>query len=242
MLTSVFHLVQLCIIELIKQEKTDERLHEHPLNAYREFPDEQVCKDFIVQERWNGNPICPSDCGHDKVYEIRDGMGYKCAECKERFSVRTGSLLENSRLPLQTWLLAIYIMTTGRKGISSVQFAKELGITQKTGWYLANRIREACADGKAPLIGEIEMDATYIGGKEGNKHASKRMQAGRGTVGKTPVMGMKERGGRVKAEVVEAENQYAILNAIKPTVEDLVHNLHRRSQSVPHHQTGPLQP
>ena len=68
---------------------------------YREFPDEQVCKDFIVQERWNGNPICPH-CGHDKVYEIRDGMGYKCAECKERFSVRTGSLLENSRLPLQT--------------------------------------------------------------------------------------------------------------------------------------------
>lgn len=170
---------------------------------YREFPDEETCKDFIVQERWNGNPVCPH-CGHDKVYEIAGGMSYKCANCKERFSVRTGSIMESSRLPLQTWLLAIYIMTTGRKGISSVQFAKELGVTQKTGWYLANRIREACADGKDPLTGEIEMDATYIGGKEGNKHASKRMHAGRGTTGKQPVIGMMERGGKVMAEVVEA--------------------------------------
>ena len=102
-------------------------------------------------------------------------------------------------------------MTTGCKGLSSVQFAKELGVTQKTGWYLANCIREAFADGKDPHIGEVEMDSTYIGGKESNKHVSKRMHAGRGTVGKTPVMGMKERGGSVKAGVVEGEDSQSVV-------------------------------
>lgn len=185
---------------------------------YREFPDEETCKDFIVQERWNGNPVCPH-CGHDKVYEISGGMSYKCANCKERFSVRTGSIMESSRLPLQTWLLAIYIMTTGRKGISSVQFAKELGVTQKTGWYLANRIREACTDGVNPLTGEIEVDETFIGGKEGNKHASKRMSAGRGTVGKQPVLGFLQRGGRVRAFPIRRTDKVTLHGAIHRNVE-----------------------
>ena len=177
---------------------------------YQRFPTEESCKDFITQERWPDGVIC-QHCGHDKVYEIKGGMGYKCAECKERFSVRTGMIMEHSRLPLQKWLLAINLMTTARKGISSVQFAKNLGVTQKTAWYLEGRIREACKEGICPLTGEVEMDATYIGGKEGNKHASKRMQAGRGTVGKTPVMGMKERGGRVKAGVVGGEDSRSIV-------------------------------
>ena len=114
--------------------------------------------------------------------------------------------MESSRLPLQTWLLAIYMMTTARKGISSVQFAKELGVTQKTAWFLSNRIREACTDGHVPLIGEVEIDETYIGGKEKNKHASKK-HPGRGPAGKQPVMGMLERGGQVKARPIPSAHK-----------------------------------
>ena len=164
---------------------------------YKRFPDENTCREFIVQERWDGHPVCPH-CGHEKVYEISGGMSYKCSNCKERFSVRTGTIMESSRLPLQTWLLAIYMITTARKGISSVQFAKELGVTQKTAWFLANRIREACTSTKAPLLGHVEVDETYIGGKEKNKHVSKK-HPGRGPVGKQPVLGMRERGGLVRA-------------------------------------------
>lgn len=117
---------------------------------YKRFPTEGVCAEFIEQERWNGEPIC-THCGHKKAYRITGTMGYKCAGCRKRFSVRHGTIMEGSKLPLQTWLLAIYVMTTARQGISSVQFAKELGVTQKTAWFLANRIREACRE-LPPLV------------------------------------------------------------------------------------------
>ena len=93
---------------------------------YKRFPNESVCKDFIIQERWDGKPICPH-CNHAKVYEIKGGMSFKCGGCKERFSVRTGTVMENSRLKLQTWLLAIYMMTTARKGISQYSICKGIG-------------------------------------------------------------------------------------------------------------------
>ena len=185
---------------------------------YKRFPDENTCREFIVQERWDGDPVCPH-CGHDKVYEISGGMSYKCANCKERFSVRTGTIMENSRLPLQTWLLAIYMMTTARKGISSIQFAKELGVTQKTSWFLANRIREACASGKTLLTGEVEVDETYIGGKEKNKHASKK-HPGRGPAGKQPVIGMLERGGTVKAMPISGTHKHVLHGHIRNEIEE----------------------
>lgn len=118
---------------------------------YKRFPTEQACHDFIVRERWNGQPKC-THCGHDKCYQVKDAMGFKCAGCRKRFSVRHGTIMERSKLPLQTWLLAIHIMTTGTPArskttaekISSTQFAQKLGVVPKTAWFIATRIREAC--------------------------------------------------------------------------------------------------
>ena len=130
------------------------------------------------------------------------------------------------------WAIGIYLFTTHIKGISSMKLHRDLGISQKAAWFMLHRLRKAMELEIGPFSGKIEMDATYIGGKEENKHASKKLKAGRGTVGKTPVLGMKERGGKVKAEAVQAENQHAILNAVGPTVEPWSHNLYRRSQGL----------
>lgn len=110
---------------------------------FKQFPDEASCRAFIEQERWGGGvPICPR-CGDAKTYRIAGTMGFKCSGCKERFSVRTGTPMERSKIPLQKWLLAIYILTTAPKGISSVQLAKALNVTQPTAWFLEQRIRAA---------------------------------------------------------------------------------------------------
>lgn len=132
-----------------------------------------------------------------RARERTQGWYYRCHACAgETFTVRTGTIFERSHVPLHKWLYAMYLLVTARKGISSIQLSKEISITQKSAWFMLQRLREACGTDMEALRGTVEVDETYIGGIEANKHAGKKLKKGRGAVGKSAVLGSRERGGR----------------------------------------------
>jgi transposase-like protein len=175
------------------------------IQAIRYFSDLDVCTDFVAKLRWPNGPVCPR-CGCTEYSYLTTRRVWKCKGCKKQYTVKLGTIFEGSPLGLDKWLPAVWLIANSKNGISSHELARSLGVTQKSAWFMLHRIRLAMQTKSFErLSGEVEVDETYIGGKARNMHKADRKRKGidggpRG--GKTSVLGMIERGGRVKAEVV----------------------------------------
>jgi transposase-like protein len=183
------------------------------------FPDQESARVYLEGLLWPAGPRCPV-CGLGDKITAKKGGYYRCRQCDEVFTVRTGTIFERSHVPLHKWVYSMYLLVTARKGISSMQLAKEIGVTQKTAWFILGRLREACGTTNiGKLAGIVEIDEVYVGGLEGNKHEHKKLNMGRGTVGKQAVLGMRERGGRTIGVPIPSTDAGTITDVIIQAVE-----------------------
>lgn len=162
----------------------------------KKFPDKASAVTFFEEQIWGDKPVCPY-CNSENTAKRTTRYGHRCRSCRRDFTVRTGTIFEKSRLPLHKWLYAMYLVVTARKGISSLQLSKEIDVTQKTVWFLLQRLREACTDESSVVLrGIVEANQVYLGGKEKNEHDDKRTKGSqeRETKTKVAVVGLRERG------------------------------------------------
>ncbi len=198
----------------MKQPQTLKQAIEYFADADRVF-------DYAVNLRWqNGNITC-LHCQSDKVSLVKTRRIWNCLNCKKQFSVRVGTIFEDSALGLDKWFIAMWMVSNAKNGISSCEIARAVGVQQKTAWFMAHRIRLAMQIPIEILSGEVEADETYIGGKAENMHKSRRerMIRGRGGVGKTIVLGILERKGKVRGKVVPDTSKDTLLPEIAKNVE-----------------------
>lgn len=182
------------------------------------FPDEQSCVDHLTSIRWANGEYCPY-CGGTELYHFSDKRNHKCKACRARFSIKVGTIFEDTKLPLRKWFLAMWLITSHKKGIASTQLAKDVKITQKSAWFVLHRLRYAARTQSfnAPLEGDIEVDETYVGGKAANRHKNDPKN-GPGTSGKAPVIGALQRGGKVIAVVVKSTDTRTLDGFVHATV------------------------
>ena len=168
------------------------------------FKMENICLKFLKKQRFKNGEFCPH-CNHNKIYTFRDKRTYKCAKCRKFFTLKVGTIFDSSKVSLKKWFLAIFLLNNNHKGISSTQLAEQIGVTQKTAWFMAQRIRETYKQNKR-LLGKIfEVDETYIGGKERNKHINKKHK-----ISKEAVLGVVARKGELKLKHIGETNTYTV--------------------------------
>lgn len=192
------------------------------------FKEESTCIEYYENIRWSGSPVCPH-CGAEHPYKTN--RGYKCSnsDCHKKFTVKVGTIFENSKIPFRIWFAAIYLATTSKKGISSVQLGEQLGITQKTAWFVLHRIREMLKDKAPRMLGEnkmVEVDEAYVGQRESNKHLRKRRSLedknitneGKPFKDKKVIVGLIERNGNVVLKHVPKADANNMVGFIKKHV------------------------
>jgi transposase-like protein len=193
--------------------------------AVRYFADEQTCIDTVAAIRWPNGPVCPK-CQHREHYYLATQKRWKCKKCAKQFSIKSGTIFEDSAIPLDKWLIALWMLVNCKNGISSYEVGRALGLTQKSAWFVLHRLRLALQKGSLVKLGgpdgEVEVDETFIGGKARNMHigsARRKQLDPRGMGGKTTVLGLLDRKGEVRATVVANRKRAALHGEIEKNVE-----------------------
>jgi transposase-like protein len=196
------------------------------MEAMRYFADADVCIEYVAKLRWPNGPVCPTCDGTEHSF-LKTRRLWKCKACKRQFSVKVGSIFEDSAIPLDKWLGAIWLIANSKNGISSHELGRSIGLTQKSAWFVLHRIRLAMQTGSFDRFdGDVEVDESYIGGKARNMHkvVKKQRGIGHGAVGKTAVAGMVQRGrdgqpSQVRASVLESANKVTLHRMVRENIE-----------------------